>query len=73
MRPKGAKGHFNRYILASTSTLKSPLSPRPSLTPSLSRETASAIKLLMLTNCYDSNVVTMFHQVKNSLTLPFSL
>ena len=51
----GSKAHFNRFILASTSTLKSPLSPRPSLMPSLSRETASAIKLLMLTHCYDTH------------------
>ena len=39
----GSKAHFNRFILASTSTLKSPLSPRPNLTPSQSREIANAI------------------------------
>ena len=35
------------HISASTSTLKSPLSPRPNLMPFPSRETASATKLLV--------------------------
>ena len=43
------------YILASTSTPKLLLSPRPNLTPFLSRETASATKLQLhyLQSCID--------------------
>ena len=42
------------HISASTSTLKSPLSPRPNLMPSLSRETANATKYLVLMNqCFN--------------------
>ena len=52
---RGIQDGFITYISASTSTPKLLLSPRPNLTPFLSRETASATKLQLhyLQSCID--------------------